>query len=136
MRAWSVSLDTPENVKLAKQACDRAFAKGGMKATFAEAKRTNPQNDRMWTLLEIIAEARPLHHGVLMSEDDYKDLFMHSLFKETRIVPDIDGNGMVMLGRKSSRLTIPQFSDLFDIIHAFAAREGIDLKELGGPHND
>lgn len=129
MATWSVSLDTPDNAKLAKVAIDRAFAKGGMTATFAEAKRTNEQNDRMWTLLGIIAEARPEHYGIQMSQDDYKDLFMHALFKETRVVPDIDGQGMVMLGRKSSRLTKPQFSDLFEIIHAFASREGIDLKE-------
>ena len=129
MRPWSVSLTSPDNVKLAKTAVDKAFIKGGMQVSFAEAKRTNPQNDRMWKLLGIIAEARPKHHGILMADHDYKELFLYALFKEARLVPDIDGNGMVQLQRKSSRLTKPQFSDLFEIIHAFAAREEIDLKE-------
>lgn len=129
MKSWSVSLDTPENVRLAKQACDRAFARGGMQVSFSEAKRTNPQNDRMWKLLGIIAEAKPVHHGIQMADHDWKELFLYALFKEARLVPDIDGNGMVQLQRRSSRLTKSQFSDLFEIIHAFAAREGIDLKE-------
>lgn len=129
MNPWPVFLNTVESVAKAKRAIDKAFAHGGMQVTFSEAKRTNEQNARMWALLGIIADARPEHCGIQMSQDDYKDLFMHSLFKETRMVPDIDGQGMVMLGRRSSRLTKSQFSDLFEIIHAFAAREGIELGE-------
>jgi len=136
MRAWSVSLDTPENAKLAKVAIDRAFAKGGMKATFAEQKRTDEQNKRMWALLDIIAKERPVWNDFPMNSRRWKGTFMDSLGMETDATPSLEGGRVIPLGHSTRELSKSQFSDLFEIIHAFAAREGIDLKEPGGPHND
>jgi hypothetical protein len=33
------------------------------------------------------------------------------------------------LGFRSSRLTIPEMSDLLELLHAFAAREGVTLNQ-------
>ena len=57
---------------------------------------------------------------------------MHALDRELRMVPAIDGQGFVPLGNRSSKLTKQQFSDLFEVIEAFCAREGIKLSDQKG----
>ena len=46
-----------------------------------------------------------------------------------RMVPNLDGNGFVSLGRSSSALSKEEFSDLMELIAAFAAERGVDLGE-------
>lgn len=93
---------------------------------FKEPKRTIPQNDRMWAMLTEIAKQRP-YHGVKLTPDDLKLVFLSALKREVRLVPNIDGTGFVNLGQSSSDLSREEFSDLFEIIEAYCAREGIVL---------
>jgi hypothetical protein len=46
-----------------------------------------------------------------------------------RMVPNIDGNGFVNLGRSSSALSKDEMTALMDLIEAFAAQRGVDLGE-------
>jgi hypothetical protein len=59
--------------------------------------------------------------------DDWKLVFMDALNREMRVVPNIDGTGFVQLGRKTSKLTVPEMNELMALIEAFAAQHGIDL---------
>ena len=102
--------------------------------TFAREKRTLPQNDRQWVLLAIIARQCewPDFNGVMrkMTKEDWKLLFMAALWKETRVVPAIDGEGFVSLRRSSSsNLTKEENSDLQALIEAFAAKNGISIND-------
>jgi hypothetical protein len=56
-------------------------------------------------------------------------MLMHALGHETRFIPTLDGDGVFPLGFRSSRLTIPEMSDLLELLHAFAAREGVTLNQ-------
>lgn len=96
--------------------------------TFQEPKRSLPQNDKMWACLTEIA-AKTTHHGIRLSADDWKLLFLDALKREVRMVPNLDGNGFVSLGRSSSDLGKQEFSDLLELIHAFAASKGIALHD-------
>jgi len=137
MRSWSIHLDTPKAAILAKAAVDRALARGGMKATFAEQNRTDEQNKRMWALLDIITEERPVWNHFPMNSRRWKGTFMDALGMETDATPSMEGGRVIPLGHSTRELSKGQFSDLFEVIHAFAAREGIDLKEpTEGKHND
>ena len=101
------------------------------RVTFQEPKRSMPQNDKMWACLTEIA-AKATHHGIRLTPDDWKLLFLDALKREVRMVPNLDGNGFVSLGRSSSDLSKQEFGDLLEIIHAFAASKGITLgDELG-----
>jgi hypothetical protein len=96
------------------------------RVTFAEPKRSTDQNAAMWAALtEIATQLR--WHGLKLSPDDWKVLMMDALNREARMVPNIDGNGLVNLGRSSSDLSRQEFSDLLEIIHAFAAQHGVQL---------
>ena len=99
------------------------------KVEFRAPKRTIPQNDRMWALLTIIArEVR--WHGMKLSAEDWKLIFMDALSREVRMVPNLDGNGFVNLGRSTSRLSKEEHGDLQTIIERFAAERGVDLGDV------
>lgn len=96
----------------------------GTRITFAEAKRTADQNALMWDLLTDIATQVPWH-GVKLSADDYKLIFMAALNQEMRLVPNLDGTGFVSLGRSSSKLSKAEMSDLIELILKFCAERGV-----------
>lgn len=96
----------------------------GTRIEFKAPKRTTPQNDRMWAMLTDVAQQVPWH-GLKLSPDDWKLIFLDALNREVRIVPNIDGNGFVNLGRSSSKLSKGEMSDLMEIIAAFGAKRGV-----------
>ena len=103
----------------------------GMRVEFVVGDiRTLDQNRLMWPLLNTISRKQdwPKGSGVYLSADDWKIMSLTALGQEMRIVPNLDMTGFVNLGRSSSRLTKAEFSDLIEIIHAFAARNNIPLE--------
>lgn len=95
---------------------------------FKQAKRSLPQNDRMWAMLTDMAAQVP-YHGLKLAPDDWKLLFLDALKREVRMVPNLDGNGMVSLGRSSSDLSKSEMSDLIELIFAFGAQHGVKFKD-------
>jgi len=106
-----------------------AKAPWGTRVTFQEAKRTTDQNARMWAMLTEVAR-QVKWHGQQLSADDWKLIFMAALPEETRIVPNLSGNGFVNLGRSSSKLSVGEMADLMDLIAAFGAREGVTFNTI------
>jgi hypothetical protein len=96
----------------------------GSRVEFKAPRRTLPQNDRMWAMLTDVA-TQLSWHGVKLSPDDWKLMFLDGLKRELRMVPNIDGTGFVNLGRSSSDLSKEEMSDLFELIHAFGAKNGV-----------
>lgn len=96
----------------------------GTRIDFKAPRRSLPQNDRMWAMLSDIAQQVPWH-GLRLSPNDWKLIFLDALKREVRMVPNIDGNGLVNLGRSSSDLSKGEMSDLLEIIAAFGARHGV-----------
>lgn len=87
-------------------------------------RRTLPQNDRMWAMLTDVA-TQVRHNGLKLSADDWKLLFLDALKREVRMVPNLDGNGMISLGRSSSDLDKEEMGDLMELIAAYGARHGV-----------
>lgn len=96
----------------------------GTRLEIKAPKRSIPQNDRMWAMLTDIAR-QVSYHGLRLSPEDFKLLFLDALKREVRMVPNLDGNGFVSLGRSSSDLSKAEFSDLFEVIEAWAAANGV-----------
>ena len=96
----------------------------GTRVEFKEAKRTLPQNARFWSLLTDVARQLPWH-GLKLSAEDWKLIFLDALKREVRMVPNIDGNGFVNLGRSSSDLSKAEMGDLMELISAFGAKHGV-----------
>ena len=64
-------------------------------------------------------------HGVKLTPDDWKLIFLDGLKREMRLVPNLDGTGFVNLGRSSSDLGVEEMSDLMQLIEAFGANHGV-----------
>jgi hypothetical protein len=92
-----------------------------------EAKRTLDQNALLWSLIGEIARAKP--QGRVLSPDAWKALFMSAAGFQCTFEPSLDGNGVVPMGFKSSRLNKAEFSDLIEAIYAYAAEHGIVLSD-------
>jgi hypothetical protein len=124
-----VILDSKPRREQAARWCMNAPA--GCRVEFKEAKRTTDQNAIMWASLTEIARQVPWH-GVRLSADDWKIIFLAGLNQEMRIVPNIEGNGFVQLGRSSSDLSKDEMSQLIELIFAFGAKHGVEFHDGEG----
>lgn len=103
-------------------------APAGTRIEFKAAKRSIDQNSKMWAMLTEVAVQLPWH-GIKLSPDDWKLIFLDSLKRELRMVPNIDGSGFVNLGRSSSDLSKGEMADLITLIEAFGAGHGVVFRD-------
>jgi len=100
----------------------------GTRVEFKESRRTTEQNAKMWAMLtEVAAQVR--WHGMKLSPDDWKLVFLDALKREVRMVPNLGGNGFVNLGRSSSDLSRAEMSDLIELIYMFGAQHGVKFRD-------
>jgi hypothetical protein len=105
-----------------------ARAPWNTRVEFKGPKRSVPQSDKMWAMLTEVATQLP-YNGLRLTPDDYKLIFLDALKREVRMVPNLDGNGMVSLGRSSSDLSKEEMSDLIELIAAFGASHGVVFQD-------
>lgn len=122
---------TQSNRDLAHQWVDRAIQNGnGGKPWMLEVKeptRSLAQNAALWEILGQIVKQRPTHHGRPMNAEAYKAVFMDALGHEVDYMQSLDGTRMFPLGLRSSTLTKGQFSDLIELMLAWATQEGLTI---------
>jgi hypothetical protein len=115
----------------AKAARYIAQAPTGTRVELKAAKRSLPQNDFLWSMWTDIARELPWH-GVKLTPNDWKLIFLDALKRELRMVPNLDGNGFVSLGRSSSDLSKQEAADLIEITREFGARHGVKFIDQRG----
>ncbi len=103
-------------------------APSGSRVEVKAAKRTLPQNDRMWAMLTDIAQQLPWH-GQKLRPDDWKLLFLDSLKRELRMMPNLSNTGFVNINQSSSDLTKSEMSDLIELMHQFGAEHGVTFAD-------
>lgn len=99
----------------------------GTVVTCKPSLRTIPQNDKMWAMLGELAQAKP--DGRSLPPYKWKSLAMDAAGKKPDWERSLDGDSMVCVGYKSSRLTKQEMSDVIEAIHAYAATHGVQIKE-------
>ena len=99
----------------------------GHVVTVSEPTRNLEQNALLWAMLHEISEQVDWH-GRKLSPEDWKHVFSSSL-RRLDVVPNLEGTGFVALGLSTSKMTKREFSDLIELINAFAAERGIELME-------
>src|SRR4249919_2832573 len=101
-------------------------APAGYVCEVREPRRTNEQNDLMWSLVTEVSQAKPM--GRENTPQVWKSVFMDALPGEgfkALWVPSLDGDGVVNTGHRSSKLSKSQMSDLIESIYAFMAENEI-----------
>ena len=122
MSRYTVTISSDQARTRAVQIVRQAPA--GSRVDVKAAKRSLPQNDRMWAMLTEVARQLPWH-GVKLRPDDWKLIFLDALTRELRTVPNLDGTGFVNLGRSSSDLSKTEMTDLIEVIFKFGAQHGV-----------
>jgi hypothetical protein len=84
--------------------------------TIEQEKRSQEQNQLLWSVLTDLSKQLPWH-GVNLTKEEYKDLLTAGL-KKQRAIPGIDG-GFVVLGSSTSKMTKQEMTDLITLAHAF-----------------
>ena len=107
----------------------------GTRVQFLAAQRSVDQNSKLWAMLSEVAAQCPWH-GVKLTTEDWKFIFLDALKRELRVVPNLDGNGFVNLGRSSSDLSKAEMSDLIELIMMFGAEHNIKFKDDPNPSQD
>lgn len=92
----------------------------GTRVEFIAALRSLPQNKRMWAMLTDVAE-QVRWHGLRLKPDDWKEIFSSSLSRELRMVPNLDADGFVQLGRSTSNFSVEEMSCMIELMFAFGA---------------
>lgn len=126
MSRYAINLKTDTDKQRAAEILSAAPL--GSRFEIKAAKRSTDQNSRMWAMLTEVAQQVPWH-GVTLRPDDWKLIFLNALKRECRMVPNLDGNGFVDLGRSSSDLSKAEMTDLIELMFAFGAKRGVKFQD-------
>jgi len=99
----------------------------GTRVEYKAPRRSLDQNSKMWAMLTEFAMQLPWH-GIKLSPNDWKTVFLDALNLELRMVPNLHGSGFVRLGR-SSDLTKSEMADLITLMEAFGANHGVKFHD-------
>jgi hypothetical protein len=100
-------------------------------------KRTVEQNSKMWAMLHDVSEQivlTPNGYALLdydsrrqyyehFTPENWKDIFTAS-WKKQMAAPGIDG-GFVVLGTRTSKMTISEMAEIIELMYAFGAEQGV-----------
>jgi hypothetical protein len=125
MIGQTVRLVGPEQRALAHLYIDEAADRSVV--TIRPETRSNAQNARMWAMLTDVARSKP--EGREYTEEIWKCLFMSEAGFKAIWEPSLDGQGVVPIGFKSSRLTKAEFSDVIEAIYAYGSEHGVKWSE-------
>jgi len=90
--------------------------------TMREEVRSDAQNRRMWAMLRDISR-QVEWYGQKLEDTDWKHVFSAAV-EQQRAVPGLNG-GFVVLGISTRKQSKKWFSDMFEVMEAFAAEHGV-----------
>lgn len=99
---------------------------------FKAAKRTLPQNDRMWAMLTDVAKQKQ-HCGRKYTPDQWKCIFMHAIGREVQFIPSLDEKTFIPWGNRSSDLSKGEMSNLIEFILAWGSQNGVQFHDPQAP---
>ena len=100
----------------------------GTRLEFKAAKRSLPQNDKLWAMLTDVARQKE-HNGRKYTADQWKVLFMCACGREVQFIPALDGTTFIPWGQRSSDLSKDEMSNLIDFIAAWGAENGVEFPD-------
>lgn len=90
-------------------------------------RRTLDQNAKLHAMISEVARAKP--QGRDYPVEIWKPLFLAMAGHKVRFEPALDGNGVVPIGFRTSRLSKAECAELIECIYAYAAEHGVELSE-------
>ena len=95
------------------------------------ANKSREQEEKYHAMINDIAK-QAQHLGAKWSSDDWKRLLVDQYLRETddiqsKIVPNLDGSGIVQLGLQTRNFTKDQASEFIEWLYSWSANNGINL---------
>ena len=118
----SFPLRTEQDRQRAIMILQRASLDEGKVWSLRDEARPDAMNRKMWAMLRDISN-QVEWYGQKLSSEDWKHVFSASVEKQ-RAVPGLDG-GFVVLGISTRCKPKAWFSDMFEVMEAFAAERGV-----------
>lgn len=100
----------------------------GTRVELKAAKRSLPQNDRMWAMLSDISTQKE-HSGRKYTPDAWKVIFLCAIGREVQFIPSLDGKTFIPWGQSSSDLSKSEMSDLIEFVMAWGAENGVTFHD-------
>ena len=121
------SADVREQMTRAyRTACELADSGEALDVTVrTKSHRSSQANALMWVRLNELEEQTDWH-GIRLTAEEWKDLLSAGLVA-SKVVPNIDGTGFVIVGRRTSKMSVKQMNELIVLIEAFGAERGVRL---------
>lgn len=113
-----------ERVCKAIMACDDLSV-----VTMRPRRRSDIQSDKMWAMLGEVQAASPTLHGCQMDTDMWKAVFMKAAGEPVRFIPNLDGDGFIPYGNRSSQLSVKAMSAVIEQIYAWGAMNGVTFND-------
>jgi len=98
------------------------------------ASKTCPQNSKYHAMIDEIAQ-QASHLGAKWDAEDWKRMLVWQFCKDSnlnegKIVPSLDGTGIVQLGFQTRKFTKEQASEFVEFLHAWGAENGIVYSQI------
>jgi hypothetical protein len=98
-----------------------------------EETRSHPQNKKFHAIIGQIAK-QASHHGARWTTEDWKRFLIDQWCQDRglpggEVVPSLDGQRVVQLGIQSRKFSKSEGADFIEWLLAWAAQNGIDIKE-------
>ena len=95
------------------------------------ASKTREQEEKYHAMINDIAK-QAQHLGAKWSSEDWKRLLVDQYLREvgevqTKIIPNLDGTGIVQLGFQTRKFTKEQASEFVEWLYAWSGNNGINL---------
>lgn len=115
-------LRTEQDRQRAMMILERVSLEEGKVWSLRDEARPDAMNRKMWAMLRDISK-QVEWYGQRLESEDWKHIFSASVEKQ-RAVPGLDG-GFVVLGISTRRKPKAWFSDMFEVMEAFAVEHGV-----------
>jgi len=112
----------------------KAALASGKKLTMEikEASKSREQEEKYHAIIGDIAK-QAQHMGAKWTAEDWKrllvDQFMRQNSEVTKVIPNLDNNGIVQLGLQTRHFTKEQASEFVEFLQAWAADNGVTLND-------
>jgi len=105
---------------------EKGLAGGTVLITLGREGRTVEQNKKLWPMLTDISSQVDWYG--MHDAETWKDLITGT-FRKGKVIPNLDGDGFVITGMSTSKMTKPEFSDLIEYIYAYGAEKNVMWSE-------
>lgn len=112
-----------------QRACEAIMhAPDGYVVTLQPPKRSLLQNSKLWAMLSDVSK-QVIHHGQKLKPESWKDLFTAHLKRQV-MLPNIEGDGWIALGTRTSEMSVGEMNELIECIYAYGSEHDVKWSDI------